>query len=236
MLASAAMPRVALALLAALVAAGCSQSPPPAPTPGAATGPIDSQRPLPSPLPDVAARVNGQPVPLLRVMLAARRAQAKAADRSVPDPAALRSALQQLLVRELLLQEALRRGVQADARQVERVYDAERARHLDETEWHMFLQQRGLSADEFRSELRIRATIEAFQNQVVADIDPGAFSDDEARAFYDAHPELSPSQPPLPYERAEETVRHALAQTRARERLDALVRALEAKARIEVFL
>jgi hypothetical protein len=230
------MLRVALILPAALALAACAGPPRPTSTPGAATGPIDSQRPLPSPLPDVAARVNGQPVPLLRVMLAARRAQAQAADRSIPDPAALRAALQQLLVRELLLQEALARGVQADAREVERVYDSERARHLNETDWHMFLAKRGLSADEFRAELRARATVDALQRQVVADIDPGAFSDDEARAFYAAHPELSPSQPPLPYERAEESVRHALAQTRARERLDELVRSLEAKATIEVLL
>ncbi len=214
----------------------CARAPRPEPTPGAATGPIDSQRPLPSPLPDVAARVNGQPLPLVRVALAARADQARAADRSQPDPAALRLALQKLIARELLFQEALTRGVQADARVVERAYDAERGRHLDETEWHLYLDRQGFSVNDFRAELRVRATLEALQKQIVADVDPGAFSDDEARAFYAAHPELSSLQPPPPFEQMAETVRSAMAQMRAREKLDALVKQLEARAKIEVFL
>jgi hypothetical protein len=228
--------RVLSPILAALLAGACGAGPRPSPTPGAATGPIDSQRPLPSPLPEIAARVNGQPILLLRVALVARREQAKAADRSVPSAPALRQALQQLLVRELLLQEALARGVQADARAVERAYDAERARYLDELEWHLFLERQGLTADDFRAELRARALIDELQRRVVADIDPGAFSDDETRAFYEAHPELSPTQPTAPYEQAEETARRALAQTRSRERLDELVRSLEARAKIDVYL
>lgn len=219
-----------------LLLTACVGAPRPQATPGAATGPVDSQRPLPSPLPDVVARVNGQPIPLLRVALAARADQARAADRSQPDPLALRLAAQKLIARELLFQEALARGVQADARVVERAYDAERGRHLDETEWHMYLEKQGFTADAFRAELRVRATLEALQRQVVADVDPGAFSDEEARAFYAAHPELSPVQPGQPFEQVAETVRSAMAQMRAREKLDELLKRLEAQARIEVYL
>jgi hypothetical protein len=222
--------------LALVALAACARAPSPSSTPGPATGPIDSRRPLPSPLPRVAATVNGQPILIERVALAARKAQAKAQDRSQPDPGALRGALQRLIVRELFVQEALARGVQADARVVERAYDAERGRHGNATEWHVFLSSQGLSDDDFRAELRVQATVEALQRRVAAEVDPESFSEDEVRAFYAAHPELSRSQPPQPYEQMAETARAALAQMRAAERIEALAKTLEARARIEIFI
>jgi len=100
----------------------------------------------------------------------------------------------------------------------------------------VFLSNQGLSDDDFRAELRVQATVEALQRQVAAEIDPAAFSEDEVRAFYAAHPELSRSQPPRPYEDMAELTRAALAQLRAAEHVQALAKTLEARARIEVFL
>lgn len=219
--------------LVALVA--CTRAPV-SPTPGPATGSIDSQRPLPSPLPRIAATVNGQPILIERVALAARQAQAKAQDRTQPDPGALRGALQRLIVRELLVQEALVRGVQADTRVVERAYDAERARHGSATEWHVFLSNQGLSDDDFRAELRVQVTVEALQRQVGAEVDSALFSEDEVRAFYAAHPELAQKQPPPPYEQVADRARAVLTQLRAAEHVEALVKTLEARARIDVFI
>lgn len=226
--------RRALACVALLACVACARAPSSS-APGPATGPIDSRRPLPSPLPRIAATVDGQPILIERVALAARQAQANAADRSQPDPAALRGALQHLIVRELFVQEALVRGVQADARVVERAYDAERARHGSDTEWHVFLSNQGLSDDDYRAELRVQATVDELRQRVAAEIDPASFSEDELRAFYAAHPELARGQP-RPYEEMAELTRAALAQFRAAERIDALTKTLEARAKIEIFI
>src|SRR5262245_15755053 len=98
-----------------LLLAGCGGAPTrQAPGSGAAAlGTPDPARPLPLPLPDVVARVNGQPVLIGQILPIAKSTLDKwqGAEREQHKPEALRGALDRFIDRELLLQEALARGI-----------------------------------------------------------------------------------------------------------------------------
>jgi hypothetical protein len=151
------VPVVALALLAALPAA-CSR---PAEGPrGAASSSADLGRPLPSPMPDVVARVNGQPIDIRQILPLAKVEldQVSVAERDRRKPEIVRRALQKYVDRELLLQEALARGLQVDSREVEWAYDQMRREHPDEAAWTEFLAGQGMDAQSVRAELRAQHT------------------------------------------------------------------------------
>lgn len=209
-----------------------------APVPAPATGPVDALRPLPSPLPRVAATVNDRPILIEHVALAAREFQARAADPGRADPGAVRQGLQKLIVRELLFQEALVRGIQADTRTVESAYDTERARYPNETEWQKRLAAQGFDNERFRAELRIQATVQALQATVANEVDPAAFSEAELRAYFQQHPDIAeaPERERPDFGALMPELRGLLAQERRLQRLEDLVRRLEARARIEVFI
>jgi hypothetical protein len=77
----------------------------------------------------------------------------------------LRRALQRYVDRELLVQEALARGVQADARQVDWAYDQMRREHRDDGVWAGFLAGQGLSPESVRTELHSRYLVKALLEQ-----------------------------------------------------------------------
>ena len=139
----------AAAVAAAWLACGAC-SPPAKPSPSASASPTgdassDLSRPLPSPVPDVVARVNGQPIRLAQLVPGAkielkRPSVAGAEQRKAQ---AVRRALQQYVERELLLQEALARGVAADDRQVGWSYDQLRREYPDDGAWTKFLAGEG---------------------------------------------------------------------------------------------
>ena len=146
---------------------------------------IDRVTPLPSPLPEVAARVNGQPVETLSVRVFASRAGALAKDK---EPGAYREALQHFIVRELLFQEAVRQGLKADDRVLEQKYDEAHLPHKDEAEWSQFLRRQGLDAQTFRAELRVQYTIQALLQKLSAQA-PAQVSDEEAQRFFTGNPD-----------------------------------------------
>jgi hypothetical protein len=93
-----------LALTAAV--AGCSRfggGPASSPSPAA----LDPSRPLPSPVPEVVARVNGQPIRIQQILPLAKAEldRVSVAERDRKKPEVLRRAAQ-YVDRELLLQEA----------------------------------------------------------------------------------------------------------------------------------
>jgi peptidyl-prolyl cis-trans isomerase C len=160
---------VARALLPAVILAalaGCSR-----PAGGPAASPsdaaLDPARPLPSPVPDVVARVNGQPIRIDRVLPVAKAEldRVPAAQRDEKKPELVRRALQQYIDRELLLQEALARGIEADSAAVEWDYDQLRGEHPDESAWRDFLAKQGMDPQSFRAELRARHTVIALVEQ-----------------------------------------------------------------------
>jgi len=159
----------AVLVFAALSLAACSR---PAGGPAASASPasVDPGRPLPSPIPEVVARVNGEPIRIHQIlpMAKAELDRVSVADRERKKPEVLRHALQRYVDRELLLQEALARGVTADARQVDWAYDQMRRDHPGDREWTDFLARQGMDPQSLRAELRARYTVEALLEQEAA--------------------------------------------------------------------
>jgi hypothetical protein len=158
------VPALALAVLALLVA-GCSR--PAGGPPAAASASADPGRPLPSPMPDVLARVNGQPIDIRQVLPMAKAEidTVSVAERDRKKPEIVRRALQKYVDRELLLQEALARGIEVDARAVDWDYDQMRRDHSDEAAWAQFLAEEGMDARSLRAELRTRHLVAALLEQ-----------------------------------------------------------------------
>jgi len=175
--------RCAAVVALAVLPLACSGKPPeeapgagppasPAPTP-------DLERPLSDPLPAVAARVNGQPIPIAGVHKLAKKGTGTVSF-------AYRQALEELIDRELLFEEALVRRLSADDAAVQRSYDEARVSHPDDAEWARFLKDEFLDPQSFRTELRARFTIEALVRSEGEKVPPA--SDLEARRYYDSNP------------------------------------------------
>ncbi len=152
----------------------------------AAAKEIDRTTPLPDPLPAIAARVNGQPIPVAFVSVLADGIL-KGGDRIRDRTYAYREALQQLIDRELLVEEALARGLSAADDRVLQVYNESRLRYKDEDDWATYLANEGLTRDALRAQIRAQLTAQALVDQETAGV-PSKVSDAEARTFYEANP------------------------------------------------
>ena len=166
-------------------AAAGAASPVPTAEPGAPPE-IDRVTPLPKPLPEVAARVDGQPIPTRTVRLIVEQS-GRGRGAAAEEPAVYRQALQQAIVRELLFQEAIRRKIAASDAQVEQTYNEARVRFKDDKAWAEMLKGQGWDPQSFRNELRVHHTIQALLAKV-ADEASAQATDQEAQAFYDSHP------------------------------------------------
>jgi peptidyl-prolyl cis-trans isomerase C len=185
---------LALAVLP-LVACG-SPKPAASPSPAAAASavpalppPIDGTTPLPEPMPKIAATVNGHPIKLPYVDMIARGLLEQAGNQPKDRPVAYRRALLQLIVRELLFEEAVARQLSADDARVEQAYNEARVGHKDDEKWLKFLASQFMDVDTFRAEIRSQQTIAvllAKEGEEVSD----TITDGEAKAFYDGHPEM----------------------------------------------
>jgi hypothetical protein len=231
----------ALAAVMALVAlAGCSRpgggavaAPTPYPTDEASLS-----RPLPKPFPDVVARVNGQPVRVEQVMPMAKKDLdlQTSEDMERLKPLVLRRALLRYCDRELLVQEALARGISADTRHVDWAYDQMRSEHPDEVEWAKFLLGQGLDPQRFKMELRIQQTVAAL---VDAELSKTPVTDEEARAAYLKDPSaFAPVGPkgPAPFESVKEAAVAAVRESRRPATIEALLARLRAKGRVEILI
>jgi hypothetical protein len=195
-------------------------------------------RPLPSPLPDVIARVNGEPIRVEQVLPMAKKDldERPAEEIAKRKPLALRRALLKYVDRELLVQEALARGVTADTRRVDWAYDQLRREHPDDAEWAAFLLKQGLDPQRFRTELRVQQTVAALVDD---ELDKTPVTDAEARTAYDRNPTLfSPVGPngPAPFESVKDAVVAAVRETRRPATIEALLARLHATGRIEIFI
>jgi parvulin-like peptidyl-prolyl isomerase len=147
----------------------------------------DLQKPLPNPLPEIAARVNGQALQMRLVGAQAKAVAEHQHDLTPEKVAALyRRALLRLIDRELLFQEALARGLQADDKQIEEAYNRARLKYREDAAWNDFLARQGLDDAAFRTEQRVRSTTDALIHQVTARV-PETITDADARATYQAN-------------------------------------------------
>ena len=145
---------------------------------------IDRTTPLPSPLPDIVARVNGQTVRIQQVLGLAKKALQDSKQREKDMPGAVRQAMQQYIVRELLFQEAMAQGISADTRKVETVYDQVRSGFKDDLRFKESLAVQGLDPQSYKQELRAQETVNALLAKVGAGI---TVTDAEARVFFEAN-------------------------------------------------
>lgn len=219
--------RIRALVVAAAVSAACGPSSKPPPEIGPDGLPvIDTETPLPDPLPSVAAKVNGEDVLTRNVIIIAesRLRRKEVTDRIV----AYRRALEEVIARELLLQEALTRGIKPDEEQLQRVYDQTRAGYRDDASWAQYLGQEGLDEELFRKELRVQHTVNALIDEVAGG-QTIEISDEEARAFYDENPQLFETGERL---RARHVLVRVPEDATEREANAAEARALEARRRI----
>lgn len=183
------------AVLSLACLTACSPAPSAAPV-ASAQGPTsgvpaqpasaDPNAPLPSPLPEIAARVNNQPVPMRSVRILVEEGAKRGAVPLDQKPRAYRAATEQLVMRELLYAEAVARRLRADDAVVEQAYNEARVNYRADAAWNAFLAQQGLDAASFRAELRAKFTIQALLDAEMKTLP--AVSDAELRDFYDKNP------------------------------------------------
>jgi hypothetical protein len=224
------------ALALALLLTGCTGSPG---APRAAGTPTpDPNRPLPLPLPDVVARVNEREIRIRQILPLAKAAldRGSVADRDARKPAAVRQALDDYIDRELLLQEAIARGVKPENRDVDWNFDQIRGRHASEEKWAEFLADQGLDAQTFKAEVRIQVTVATL---LAAEVRGFPVPESEARALYEKDPArftTAAGGPPPTFESVRAAVEAAVRQSKAEEIRRALVARLRERARIELYI
>ena len=231
--------RTAFVLLASIptLLVACSRPETPAATASPSPASADPARPLPSPLPEVVARVDGQPVLFAQIVPMARREMERndAEEGERARNVAVRRALERYIDRELLFQEARSRGISADQRALDWAYDQARQEHPDDAAWKAFLAEGGLDPRSFKTEMRIQYTVSA-----LLDAEAGGLSvdDDEARSVYEADPLafVPVGQTPPPFDAVREEVTGVLRQRGLDEVTSRLVEELRARARIETLL
>jgi hypothetical protein len=222
-----------------LLLGSCSGAPAPdtaSSAPGAPTP--DPDRPLPLPMPEVVARVNGQEIRIRQILPLAKAAldRVSAAERDKRKPGVVRQALDEFITRELLLQEALRRGLSADTRSVERGYDQLRGEYAGDTQWANVLAEQGTDPQSFKAELRVQHTIGALLAQ---EVQAWPVPEADARAAFESDP-LGfgpPDAADAPsFESVRGEVEQAVRQHKAEEIQAALAARLRAQAKIEHYL
>jgi len=134
----------------------------------------------------VAARVNGRAIGTAQVVVLAEPLLQQGVFKE--KIAAYRGTLNQLVVRELLLEEALARNLVAREASVQQAYDDARVAFKDDAAWAEFLKTQALTPDGFRAEMRAKQTIAVLLSQEAERVPP--VSEAEARAFYEENPGL----------------------------------------------
>lgn len=181
--------RLIVLVLPCLVVACGKPASSPSPSPAATPTAQPTPKPLPSPLPENVALVNGHAISGRNLQRIGHAQMAAQNLREGDQAGVYRQLLDQLVVRELLYQAAETRGVKAKNRDVERVYDGARSKSPTEAQWKKRLADQGYTPEEYRLELRVTQTVQAFLALETAVITPGSVTDTDARAYYDSHPE-----------------------------------------------
>ncbi len=228
---------VALALLA-VTGGACKRRPDAASPPPMSITPITpaSPSPLPDPLPEVAATVNGRPIPLRHVRIIADESFKGMMPTPSQEAGEYRRAMEQLIARELLYQEALGRKIAPDAGAVERLRRQVRSEYKSAKAWKAFLATQGLDDKSFVEELRVRNMTETMVRKEAESI-PADVPEEEARRYYESNPNLFESAGrPLPFEDVRERITSQIVTFKRQEGLNTLLTRLRSAARIETFI
>jgi peptidyl-prolyl cis-trans isomerase C len=224
------------ALLAVTSIAACRKAPPSqsatagtSTTPGqAATGTPEQPaaavpvKPVPPQLPDVIARVNGEPVKKEEFERMLHTIEGRAGQPIPPDrrDEILRGALDQLVVYSLLSQESKNRGIKVEDAEVEAKMQQLRSQFPTQEAYEKALKERNLSADSLRKDARVDLSVTKLMDAEVSAL-PGP-SDLDAKDFYAKNPDRF---------KQDESVRASHILVRVDEKADA---AAKKKARAEI--
>ena len=182
---------LSLALTAAIAfgAAACNKpgSEQAASTASEAAAP-SAPKPMPAELPDVLARVNGQEVRKDEFQaLIDNMERTQGPIPSERRDEVLREALDHLITRTLLEQEAKARNIAVPDADVEGQIDKMRSRFPSEDEFKKALESRRTTVEQLRTDARTDMVITRMLDAEVASAEPA--TDEEARAFYAKNPE-----------------------------------------------
>jgi hypothetical protein len=184
------------------------------------------------------ARIDGQPIYLAQIvpMAKAELERVPLTERGASQPLVLRRALGLYIERELLLREAMARGIQADARAVGWAYNQARQKHPDEKAWEDFLAGQGMDPRSFRTELRVQKTVATLLDEETRNLEvPEAWS----RSAYEADPlayAATGDKAPPPFEKVRPRIEEAIRAQKRGDIIEDLLKRLRARAHIETFL
>jgi peptidyl-prolyl cis-trans isomerase C len=162
-------------------------------TPPAAAGqpaaPPAPPKPVPQQLPDVLARVNGEPVKKADFDRMVRTIEARAGKSIPPDrrDEILRGALDQLITYTLLSQESRSRGVKVEPAEIDTKMGQLKSQFPTQEAFDKALKDRGMTAESLRQDAIVDLSVTKLMDAEVATI-PGP-SDAEAKDFYDKNPD-----------------------------------------------
>ena len=172
---------------------------PAAPAPAATTGqpgqtptPPPPAKPMPEKLPDVLARVNGEPVTKIDFDRLIKNMELSANQPLSMVPAEqrdqiLRNALNQLVTYTVLTQETRARKITVTDAEVEDNLKQMRSQFPNEDAFKKALAARGMSVDKLKSDAKIDMSINKMIEAEVANQAPP--TDTQVREFYDKNPE-----------------------------------------------
>jgi peptidyl-prolyl cis-trans isomerase C len=195
-------------------------------TPAAAPAPPAPPKPVPTELPAVVARVNGEDVKKEQFEQMIKSMEMQAGQPIPPDrrDEILRDALDRLVVYTLLTQESKARGIKVDDKEIDAKVQEIRARFQTQAEFEQALKARNTSVDDLRRDARLDLSVGKLVEAEVSTV-PGP-SDAEAKDFYEKNPDQF---------KAPETVRASHILIRVDPNADAATKA-KAKATIESVL
>jgi peptidyl-prolyl cis-trans isomerase C len=147
-------------------------------------------KPLPEVLPDVVARVNGEPIQKAELERAIRNLELNAGGTVPPERRAeiYRGVLDQLIDVKLLEQEAAARNIKATDEEVARGIAEMKAQAPDQDTFAKALSARQMTENDLREEARQRLTVDKL---LVAEVEPKAAVDaQDIEAFYKGNPQF----------------------------------------------
>ena len=153
--------------------------------PGQPETPAAPPKPVPQQLPEVLARVNGEPVKKEDFDRMVRTIEARAGKPIPPErrDEILRGALDQLITYTLLSQESRRRGVKVEPAEIEQKMGQLKSQFPNQEAFDKALKDRGMTAESLRKDALVDLSVTKLMDAEVATI-PGP-SDADAKDFYD---------------------------------------------------
>jgi peptidyl-prolyl cis-trans isomerase C len=142
-------------------------------------------KPVPAQLPDVIARVNGEPLKKEDFDRMVKTIEARAGRPIPPErrDEILRGALDQLITYTLLSQESQKRGVKVEPAEIDAKMGQLKSQFPTQEAFDKALKERGMTADSLRKDALVDLSVSKLMDAEVATI-PGP-SDADAKDFYD---------------------------------------------------